>query len=157
MTDLMTRMTRPQCLEHLAGHTVGRIAVTAHAMPAIVPVNYRLRGDQVVFRTKSDGMLARACDDSVVAFEVDDIAADGSGGWSVLAVGVARLLIGSDALRAIQLNLASAMGEGRDQFVEITLARISGRKVGSQAARAPMDGVIRQPAVAMGGGNEGRS
>jgi uncharacterized protein len=134
MEAVMTRMRRQQCLQHLADQSVGRVAVTAQALPAIIPVNYTLQGDHVVFRTTADGMLARFCDSNVVAFEVDNVAADGSKGWSVLVVGVARLLSGREAHKAAELNLATAMGEGRDQYVAISVGRMSGRYVGCSAA-----------------------
>ena len=130
MEAVMTRMRRKQCLQHLAEQSIGRVAVTAQALPAIFPVNYALQDDAVVFRTTADGLLAGSCDSNVVAFEVDDLAADGSKGWSVLVVGVATLLVGRDAQRAAELNLASAMGEGRDQFVAVSVGRVSGRYVG---------------------------
>jgi nitroimidazol reductase NimA-like FMN-containing flavoprotein (pyridoxamine 5'-phosphate oxidase superfamily) len=129
----MVRMLRHECLQRLAEHSVGRVAVTAHALPAIIPVNYVLDDHSIVFRTRGGGLLARGCDDSVVAIEVDDVAADGSGGWSVLVVGVARLLVGSQAVRAAQLDIVSAMGSDRDQFISIDIGRVSGRRVGAQA------------------------
>ena len=130
----MERMQRPECLQRLAGQAVGRVAVTAQALPAIIPVNYVLDDQSIVFRTDADGLLAHACDESVVAFEVDDMAADGSGGWSVLVVGVAHLLDGSQAARAAQLDVVSAMGQGRNQHVSIDISRVSGRRVGTQPA-----------------------
>jgi uncharacterized protein len=126
----ITTLTREDCLRALSTASVGRIAITAQALPAIVPVNYTLDGRAIVFRTRMDGMLARACDGNVVAFEVDQMAHDGRTGWSVLVVGVAALVSGSDALRAVQLNLASAAGEDKDQFVSIAIGRISGRRIG---------------------------
>ena len=128
----MTRMTHPECMRRLAGQSVGRVAVTAHALPAIIPVNYALQGQSIVFRTHGDGLLARACDENVVAFEVDEVTPDGSGGWSVLVVGVAHLLAGSQAVRATELDLVSAMGEDRSQFISIDIGRVSGRWVGAQ-------------------------
>lgn len=122
-------MSREQCLDRLRAHAVGRIAVTHQALPVIVPVNYTLLGSSVVFRTEPDGMLARACQNSVVAFEVDDLAADGSKGWSVVVVGVAEPLTGSAAVRAIETGLVSAAGDGRDLFVAISLGQVTGRAV----------------------------
>jgi uncharacterized protein len=92
-------------------------------------VNYRLDGHRIVFRTQESGVLARACDDAVVAFEIDDIGADGRSGWSVLVVGLARLLTGSAALRALELNVVSAADNHRDRFVGISLGQVSGRLV----------------------------
>jgi uncharacterized protein len=130
MPILTTTLTREECLQALSTGSVGRVAITAQALPAIVPVNYAMDGQKLVFRTRSDGMLARACDGNVVAFEVDQLARDGRTGWSVLVVGVAALSFGSDAVRALELNLASAAGEDHDQFVSIAIGRISGRRIG---------------------------
>src|SRR2546421_363559 len=81
-------------------------------------------GSSIVFRTKRDGMLARACDDAVIAFEIDEVAADGSGGWSVNVVGIASLVSDSEHVRALQLGIVSAAGDERDQFVQMRLGLI---------------------------------
>jgi nitroimidazol reductase NimA-like FMN-containing flavoprotein (pyridoxamine 5'-phosphate oxidase superfamily) len=130
-------LTRAECLDALSVSTVGRLAITAQALPAIVPVSFALSGSSIVFRTETGGMLARACDGSVVAFEVDSLGGETPGGWSVLVVGVATLLDGSAALRAQALGVASAAGPGRDQFVGITIGKISGRHVGEPGELAP--------------------
>ena len=117
------------CLDLLRATSVGRVAVTSHALPLVLPVNFALDGHRIVFRTDASGTLARACEDAVVAFEIDDIAADGRSGWSVLVVGVARLLGGSEALRAVELDLVSAADNNRSQFVAISLGQVSGRLV----------------------------
>ena len=134
MSCCLRELTRAQCLGRLRAHTVGRVAITSRALPMIVPVNYTLVGSAVVFRTEPDGMLARACRGSVVAFEIDELAADGAGGWSVLVVGVASLLDGTAAIRAAQSGLVSAAGPGRDQFVAVTIGQLSGREVLAAAA-----------------------
>jgi uncharacterized protein len=133
MTEDMNRMSRGDCLAGLTGETVGRVAATSQAMPVIIPVNYVLHGNAVIFRTKPDGLLARACDGNIVAFEVDVVSPDGFGGWSVLVVGRARLLSGREETEAAQLGLVSAVGGGRDQFVRIDFGRVSGRRIGSAA------------------------
>jgi len=134
MTGNVGVLSRAECLDKLRAHPVGRIAVTSHALPAIVPVNYRVSGSSILFRTEPGGMLARACDGSVVAFEVDELDPDGTRGWSVLVVGVAELLHGSAALRAVEAGLVSAAGAGRDQFVAITIGQLTGRSVAAGEA-----------------------
>lgn len=129
METLARPLTWDDCLDRLQSSTIGRIAVTNRALPAIVPVNYALSGSRVVFRTEPGGMLARACADTVVAFEVDELDPDGRSGWSVLAVGMAELLEGSAALRAAETGLVAAVGGGRDQFVAITIGQLSGRLI----------------------------
>lgn len=129
MTTRAVPLDRDESLRRLRGTSVGRLAVTHQALPAIVPVNYVVVGSSVVFRTEPGGMLARACDNTVVAFEVDDLAPDGRTGWSVLVVGVAELLSGSAAVRAVETGLVSAAGQGRDQFVAVTIGQLTGRQI----------------------------
>jgi nitroimidazol reductase NimA-like FMN-containing flavoprotein (pyridoxamine 5'-phosphate oxidase superfamily) len=129
METLAQSLTWDECLDRLQLGSIGRIAVTHRALPAIVPVNYVLSGSRVVFRTEPDGMLARACAGTVVAFEVDDLDETGRSGWSVLVVGLAELLEGSAAVRAAESGLAAAVGSGRDQFVAITIGQLSGRLI----------------------------
>lgn len=118
-----------ECLHRLSAGGVGRVAITEHALPAIVPVNFVTFGASILFRTDRGGMLAHGCDQTIVAFEIDCIAIDGTGGWSVLVVGMARLLDGSEAVRAIEAGLMSALSEDRDQFVAISIGQVSGREV----------------------------
>ena len=60
----------------------------------MVPVNYVLTGRRVHIRTAAYSALARECDDSLVAFEVDELDADERSGWSVLMRGRAHLVFG---------------------------------------------------------------
>lgn len=125
----MQPLSRDECIERLRMESIGRIAATHQALPVIVPVNYVLSGSSIIFRTEPGGMLARACDNSVVAFEIDRLAADGRSGWSVLVVGFAELLSGSAAVRATETGLSSAAGDRRDQFIAIATAQVTGRVV----------------------------
>lgn len=127
-------MSRDECLDRLRTHNVGRVSVTDEALPVIVPVNYTLDGSGIVFRTRPDGILARACHSNVVAFEIDDVADDGMAGWSVLVVGVADALDGSERMRAENRALVSAAGPDRDHFVKVTLGRITGREIAPATA-----------------------
>lgn len=133
---VLRELTYDECLRRLDGGGVGRVAITEHALPAIVPVNFVKSGTSIVFRTEPGGMLAHGCDGAVVAFEIDEIEPDGTGGWSVLVVGTAHLLDGSDAVRAIEAGLASAVTPDRNQFVAVSLGQVSGREVVNQSTAA---------------------
>jgi nitroimidazol reductase NimA-like FMN-containing flavoprotein (pyridoxamine 5'-phosphate oxidase superfamily) len=102
--------------------------VTHRALPAIVPVNYVV-DHGILFRTSSGGMLDRACRGQVVAFEVDALADDGRSGWSVLVVGVADGVDGSDELRAVHSGLVSARGPETDRFVRVSMSEVTGREI----------------------------
>jgi len=129
MTAYLEVISDEGCRDLLAAGRVGRVAVTADALPVIAPVNYVVDGSSIVFRTKRDGMLARACNDAVIAFEIDELASDGSGGWSVNVVGIASLVSDSEHVRALALGIVSAAGDERDQFVRMRLGLIHGSRI----------------------------
>ncbi|GAA5152247.1 MULTISPECIES: pyridoxamine 5'-phosphate oxidase family protein [Amycolatopsis] len=85
MTELRALSPR-QCMDLLSSGTVGRLAFSEHAMPAIRPVNFLLHGGDLVIRTSRTGSIAKLVDE-VVAFEVDDIDPATHTGWSVVVVG----------------------------------------------------------------------
>jgi nitroimidazol reductase NimA-like FMN-containing flavoprotein (pyridoxamine 5'-phosphate oxidase superfamily) len=122
-------LSREECLQRLRTASVGRVATTHRAMPAILPVNYTLLDDSVCFRTEPGGILARACDDAVVAFEIDDIAPDGHSGWSVMVVGTAHRVDADDAARRGLDDLPTALDDDRSQVVAIAIGTVTGRAV----------------------------
>jgi hypothetical protein len=72
-----------------------------------------------------------AAAESVVAFEVDDIDRSSETGWSVVVVGVARLISeAGELLRATQQPIRPFAGGRRDTLVTITPGTITGRRVG---------------------------
>lgn len=70
---LLVDLDEAECLRLAATEPVGRLAWTGSDGPSIVPVNFRLEGRAVHVRTAAYSALARECDDSRVAFEVDAI------------------------------------------------------------------------------------
>ena len=49
-----------QCRTLLGSHNVGRMAVSVDALPVILPVNYAVDGDDIVFRTTPGTKLSAA-------------------------------------------------------------------------------------------------
>jgi hypothetical protein len=80
-----------ECLELLASASVGRIAVALgpDRAPLVVPVNYVLDGDMVVFRT-APGAKLDALRQRPASFQVDWIDPMHKVGWSVLVEGLAH-------------------------------------------------------------------
>ncbi len=123
-------LSRAQCLELLDTSLVGRVVFTERALPAALPVNVALLGEDVVFRTATGGKLAAALAKAVVAFEVDDVDATLRTGWSVLVQGWADLLTRPDDLaRAHALSLESWAPGERWHFVRIRSEIVSGRRL----------------------------
>ncbi|MDO5083466.1 pyridoxamine 5'-phosphate oxidase family protein [Arachnia propionica] len=89
MTDVtyFERLERSECLRLLAGHEVGRVAWWTDEGPTILPVNYHLVGEDLVFHTHPTSPLARLVVPGQVAFQVDDIDVAAAIGWSVLVRG----------------------------------------------------------------------
>ncbi|GAA2109211.1 hypothetical protein GCM10009841_30330 [Microlunatus panaciterrae] len=88
--ELPTRssdLSELECYELLGTTTVGRIAFAAGNGIKVLPVNYRLLGRDIYYRTSRDGTLALALGSDVVAFEVDFHSTVFATGWSVLLNG----------------------------------------------------------------------
>jgi nitroimidazol reductase NimA-like FMN-containing flavoprotein (pyridoxamine 5'-phosphate oxidase superfamily) len=127
--DRLQPLAPSECLELLGRRSLGRVAFTERALPAIRPVNYALVGHQIVLRTDPDG-LGKRLDGQVVAFEVDEIDAEHGSGWSVVVTGTARLLRApGDLVRQAPVPLVSLAGEGHDAHVVIVPGEITGRRI----------------------------
>jgi uncharacterized protein len=119
-----------ECFRLLSVGTIGRIAVTMGAIPAIFPVNYLFADGAICFRTGAGTKLSAATRHAVVAFEVDEIDRLYHSGWSVLAVGMASVVDeDADLARIDHLPLrAWAPGE-RAHVIRIVPEFVSGRQI----------------------------
>jgi nitroimidazol reductase NimA-like FMN-containing flavoprotein (pyridoxamine 5'-phosphate oxidase superfamily) len=119
-----------QCHDLLRRSTVGRVAVTVAALPAIFPVNYAVLEGQIVFRTGEGTKLRAALERAVVAFQIDHIDEPTASGWSVMAVGRAdRMTDPDDIVAAERLGLLPFAAGQRSDFVTIHPEFISGRRI----------------------------
>ena len=116
------------CYRRLAEVPFGRVVATAGALPLVVPVNHRLDGHAVVFRTSQGSRLGAATRKAVVAFEVDDIDPVLRCGWSGVMTGVASPVTAvSDVLRLEQLGLAPWGPGAKEHWVRIVPGILTGR------------------------------
>lgn len=120
-----------ECLRLLASAAVGRIAVVLGRQPFIMPVNYVLDGDDVVFRTDAGTKLVGASLERV-AFEVDHLEPERKEGWSVVVQGVGQEITSAysklfDRVRALAIS-PWAPGE-KEHWVRIIPREITGRRV----------------------------
>jgi transcriptional regulator with XRE-family HTH domain len=118
------------CRALLSTHGVGRVAVSTPEGPVVVPVNYEVVGGTIAFRTAPESVPARAAG-SDVAFEVDHVDEAMSQGWSVLAVGPARVVTEPDEIRRLtdRAHTEPWAGGGRDMWVSIEPTRLTGRRI----------------------------
>src|SRR4051812_30448727 len=95
-------LTATECEELLRQAQVGRVAVCAPDGPHVVPVNYRLLDDALVFRTSPYSVVGTHGRDAAVALEVDEVDEAHEAGWSVLARGRAVAVTDPDEVAAIR-------------------------------------------------------
>jgi len=124
-------MTRAECEERLAGGGVGRFVFASGTGPAALPVNFRLLDGDIVFGTRTHGVLTAAvAADGRVGFEVDQIDDAMSEGWSVAISGRARLVEDPDGLaRVAELGIEPWPGGHREAVIRIETETISGRRI----------------------------
>ncbi|MET7451957.1 pyridoxamine 5'-phosphate oxidase family protein [Streptomyces sp. NPDC005574] len=125
-----TELSRSQCVGLLSTHGVGRVAVPTPTGPVIVPVNYSVIDDTIVFRTAHGAVpsLAAGCQ---VAFEVDRIDDAFSQGWSVLVRGHARAVTDIGEMRRLAERAYSTPWAGgeRDLWLRIEPYAVTGRRI----------------------------
>jgi nitroimidazol reductase NimA-like FMN-containing flavoprotein (pyridoxamine 5'-phosphate oxidase superfamily) len=119
-----------ECRALLSTHGVGRVAVSTPDGPAVVPVNYEVIDDAIVYRTMPDSVPAAAVG-TQVAFEVDHVDEAMSQGWSVLLVGPARVVTEPDVVRRLagHAHTEPWAGGKREMWVSIQPKRLTGRRI----------------------------
>jgi hypothetical protein len=121
----LEELTREECLALLAVNSVGRIAVIGRDdMPFVVPVNYQLDGENVVFRTdpgtKLDGLKRHP-----VAFQIDAVDPVQRVGWSVLVQGVAH----EASPEEVESAAVDPWLQQRRHWIQLVPRFISGRRI----------------------------
>lgn len=135
-TQVSTRiytLAPEQCRCLLATQEVGRLGFLNKGEPDVLPVNYVMDGDAIVFASAPGSKLwGVAC--SRVAFEVDSVDLDTRSGWSVVVHGLAQEITpadnGSVLARLRALPLAPWPGDPKTHLVRIPTTSITGRRVG---------------------------
>jgi nitroimidazol reductase NimA-like FMN-containing flavoprotein (pyridoxamine 5'-phosphate oxidase superfamily) len=127
-------LTDEDAWDLLATGEIGRVGVSMGALPAIFPVNYRLVGEAIFFRTSPGSKLSAALRGAVVAFEVDDYQVADRTGWSVLAIGQAEVIDDvALSLQVLDTGLRPVVDGRRTSIVRITPTLISGRRIVHEA------------------------
>jgi nitroimidazol reductase NimA-like FMN-containing flavoprotein (pyridoxamine 5'-phosphate oxidase superfamily) len=128
------RLDRDECLRLIAPGGIGRVGFDDGEGPSVLPVNYVVAGDTVVFRTSFGGRINTGVTTVVrgaearVAFEVDAIDAERHAGWSVLLRGPAHHLTAAE-IETLPDVRTWAGGE-RESYVSLRPVEVSGRRVG---------------------------
>jgi hypothetical protein len=91
-----TVLPAPECMRLLAvaamRDEIGRIGIATDQAPVVLPVNFTVADGQILLRI-GIGFLSRSAAGQLVAFEVDTVDEDAGTAWSVLARGLATLVV----------------------------------------------------------------
>ena len=127
---ILQTLTAAECYDLLSSGGVGRVAFTTADGPVVLPVNYVMVGQTVIFRTAPDTLLA-GCLNGPAGFEVDRLDEALSQGWSVLVTGRAVRVTSEAEVRHLEQHnsLRPWAGGARDVYVRVIPRKITGRRI----------------------------
>jgi uncharacterized protein len=123
-------LDRDECRRLLGSSNIGRLAYCTDSGPRVVPINYTMVSEALVFRTGMDSEASGYLINRPIAFEVDQVDEFLQTGWSVLVVGNAGLM-DERSLRLLDLQQSpQPWPEGRRALVvQLPLTTVTGRRV----------------------------
>ena len=122
--------TEDECFDRLEIGSIGRVALSVSDTPAVFPVNYQLV-DRVIYFKSGEGIkLEEAKRMAVVAFQIDQFDTCYHHGWSVLAVGPARVVGDPGLVDKVARSALRPWAPGhRDALIQITPESVTGRRI----------------------------
>jgi uncharacterized protein len=124
--DVITELSREECWAALRGDEFGRLAYRLGDEVNLVPLNYAVDEDTLLFRTAEGSKLLGVVMHSEVVFEIDSFREDTA--QSVIVRGRARLLEEDEAHRAENTRLRPWVPTLKYNVVEIVPIEITGRR-----------------------------
>lgn len=128
----MVELSREECLDLLAAHRFGRLAVVMNGLPLIRPLNYVFdrRVQSVVFRTAGGSKLHALLHAARASFEIDGIDEATRTGWSVIIQGVvAEMTMPGDLRHLNELGLEPWAPGPKPHWVRVRAWTVSGRRI----------------------------
>jgi len=140
----------------LALAPLGRVGLTDGALPAIMPVHFTVRDGEVVFASLPDVKLRSAERGDILVLQVDHYDTETDEGWSVNAVGPARVVHDPAEVDALHARAFTPWAREQDVvYVAIRPAVLRGRRLSRSAAAT--DGASPAAGAAPLGGVDGTS
>lgn len=125
-------LSTDDCDTLLRSGVVGRVAITTPTGPSIVPVNYSVVDDVIVFRTTPYSVLGTYGFNAQMAFEIDHFDHEYGTGWSVLARGPSEVVANADEIQRINQTWRPhpwASGQ-RNLYFALRWTELTGRRLG---------------------------
>jgi len=137
----LQELSRDECLELLrGGNFLGRIGYVVDGLPIILPVNFVVDGESVVFSTARGSKLSWLSSHNRVAFQADHGRPLDRSGWSVLVHGTAREVTDPAELEALRQGpLHSWTVPSAEHWVRVSVDAISGRRLERDVREVGLD------------------
>lgn len=120
---------RRECLQLLGAHQVGRLAILDGGSPLILPINYAMADEVIVFRT-GEGTKLDASRGGPACFEIDETSATDHGGWSVVVRGTLHEVTAHDQPELDRVgDLADPWISDRPRVIELHPWSVTGRRL----------------------------
>lgn len=117
-----------QCLALAHTVSIGRIALSVHAMPIILPMSFTMLNGEPVFPIGS-GSIARAAQrNEVVCFETDWVDPTSSAAWSIAIVGKVSLVSDPVDLDTISARDFGSWAGPPQRFARVHPVQVTGRR-----------------------------
>jgi nitroimidazol reductase NimA-like FMN-containing flavoprotein (pyridoxamine 5'-phosphate oxidase superfamily) len=127
---VVEELDRAGCYALLRHGGIGRVLFVAARGPVGLPVNFRLLGNDIVFRTGDGSIRGAVQAGGAISLEVDRLDDALGEGWSVLVTGHAVVVEDVEELRRIDaLEVQSWAGEDRPNAVRLGADEITGRRI----------------------------
>lgn len=128
---MIETLERETCLRLLAHDEVGRLAVNVFNQPVVFPVNYRLDGEAIVFRSDPGTKQSRG-PWAAASFEIDHFDHVARIGWSVVVKGRLEEVTPKDreAFDRVHALPVDPWGGGEKRhWMRLTPQEITGRRI----------------------------
>lgn len=127
---LLEALVVEECRALVAPGGIGRIVFVDGGIPVALPVNFRILGDDIIFRTEAASTVLAHLLEQKVSFEVDHLDEALIDGWSVLISGTGRVVVDPTEYELVKsLDVSPWAGGGRDAFVRLVPDRVTGRRI----------------------------
>ena len=124
--DSLHHLTEAACWALLGSESLGRLGIVVGDDLELFPINYRVHGDRLLFRTAEGTKLAALTVHDRVVFEVDGLTPTTA--WSVVVKGTAHALEREAEILEAETNRPESwLPTVKTRFVAITPTSITGR------------------------------
>lgn len=122
------------CFRLLESVPVGRVGFLARGEVVILPVNFLVDGQDILFRTGSGSKLGSLEIGHYVGFEADHYDSATHSGWSVVANGLAEIVEDDDESARLDALGLAPWGAAEDQtWIRVRPTSITGRRIAGSA------------------------